>query len=79
MELPTQVTYSITISTESQFANNRLDGKQLSLIENLDPQSPEMAEKIQQLAAQVPGLADDIEKKLSSDVEYIKQNSKIPG
>lgn len=57
---------------------NRLDEEQFSQIENLDPGSPEMVEKIQQLAAQVPGLADDIEKKLQEEVAYIKQNSKLP-
>lgn len=57
---------------------NKLNGEQLSQIENLDPTSPEMAEKIQQLAAQVPGLAEDMEKKLQESVAYIKQNSKIP-
>lgn len=57
---------------------NRLNGEQLSQIENLDPASPEMLEKIQQLAAQVPGFADDLEKKLQEAVNYIKQNSQIP-
>lgn len=57
---------------------DKLDSEQLSQIENLDPTSPEMAEKIQQLAAQVPGFADDLEKKLQEDVAYIKQNSQIP-
>ena|SRR3990167_357938 len=57
---------------------NRLSSEQFSQIENLTPGSPEMVEKIQQLAAQVPGLAVDIEKKLQEDVSYIKQNSKIP-
>lgn len=57
---------------------NRLNGEQLSQIENLDPTSPEMAEKIQQLAAQIPGFADDLEKKFQEAVSYIKQNSKIP-
>lgn len=57
---------------------NRLNSEQFSQIENFEPGSPEIIEKIQQLAAQVPGLADDIEKKLQEDVAYIKQNSKIP-
>ncbi|MBI2019230.1 hypothetical protein HYS95_00995 [Candidatus Daviesbacteria bacterium] len=57
---------------------NRLNSEQLSQIENLDPASDEMMEKIQQLAAQVPGLADEMEKRFRSDVEYIKQNSKVP-
>lgn len=57
---------------------DKLNGEQLSQIEHLDPSSPEMAEKIQQLAAQVPGFADDLEKKLQEAVAYIKQNSKIP-
>lgn len=57
---------------------NRLNSEQFSQIENLDPGSPEIIEKIQQLAAQVPGLADDIEKKLQEVVTYIKQNSIIP-
>lgn len=57
---------------------NRLDGEQLSQIENLNPVSPEMVEKIQQLAAQVPGLAGELEARLQRDVEFIKQNSAIP-
>lgn len=57
---------------------NKLNGEQFSQIENLNPGSPEMVEKIQQLASQVPGLASDIEKRLQQDVIYIKQNSKIP-
>lgn len=57
---------------------NRLNGEQLSQIENLNPGSPEMVEKIQQLASQVPGLANDIESRLQKDVEYIRQNSRIP-
>lgn len=57
---------------------NRLNSEQLSQIENLDPSSPEMAEKVQQLAAQVPGFADELEKKFQEAVNYIKQNSKIP-
>lgn len=57
---------------------NRLSSEQFSQIENLEPGSAEMVEKIQQLSAQVPGLADDIERKLQENVAYIKQNSKIP-
>lgn len=57
---------------------DRLNAEQFSQIENLEPGSPEMVEKIQQLAAQVPGLADAIETRLQKDVAYIKQNSKIP-
>lgn len=57
---------------------NRLDGEQLSQIENLNPVSPEMIEKIQQLAAQVPGLAGELEARLQKDVEFIKVNSAIP-
>lgn len=57
---------------------NRLNEEQFSQIEHLEPGSTQMIEKIQQLGAQVPGLADDIEKKLQEDVTYIKQNSKIP-
>lgn len=57
---------------------DKLNGEQFSQIEHLNPGSPEMAEKIQQLASQVPGLSNDIEKRLQQDVSYIKQNSKIP-
>ncbi len=57
---------------------NRLTEEQFSQIENLEPVSTEMVEKIQQLAAQVPGLADDIERKLQETVAYIKQNLKLP-
>lgn len=56
----------------------KMTGEQFSQIENLEPGSPEMIEKVQVLAAQVPGLADDLEKKLQEDVAYIKQNSNIP-
>lgn len=56
----------------------RLNEQQFSQIEQLNPNSPEMAEKIQLLAAQVPGLAADMEKRLRQDVEYIKQNSRLP-
>lgn len=56
----------------------RMNESQFSQIEHLDPASPEMAEKVQVLAAQIPGLADDIEKRLRQDVEYIKQNSRLP-
>lgn len=56
----------------------RLNEQQFSQIEQLDPNSPEMAEKIQLLAAQVPGLAADMENRLRQDVEYIKQNSRLP-
>lgn len=58
---------------------NRLNEEQFRQIEHLDPASPQMAEKIQQLASQVPGLYKDIEQRLQQDVAYIKQNSKIPG
>lgn len=56
----------------------RLDESQFSQIENLDPNSQGMAEKIQLLASQVPGLASDIEKRLRQDTDYIKQNSHLP-
>lgn len=56
----------------------RLNEEQFRQIEHLNPGSPEMAEKIQQLASQVPGLSNDIEQRLQQDVTYIKQNSKIP-
>lgn len=57
---------------------NRLDEQQFSQIEQLDPAGPEMAEKVQLLAAQVPGLAADMEQRLRADTEYIKQNSRLP-
>ncbi len=57
---------------------NRLDEQQFSQIEQENPNSPEMAEKIQMLAAQVPGLVADMEKRLRADTEYIKQNSRLP-
>lgn len=57
---------------------DKLTEEQFKQIENLDPLSPEMVEKIQILSAQVPGLAGDLEKKLQQDVEFIKQNSKLP-
>lgn len=55
-----------------------LNKEQFSQIEYLDPSSPQMVAKIQQLAAQIPGLSDDIEQKLQEDMEYIKENSKLP-
>ncbi len=57
---------------------DKLDEAQFSQIENLEPGSPEMIEKIQTLAGQVPGLSDDLEAKLRRDIEYIKQNAKLP-
>lgn len=57
---------------------NRLDEQQFSQIEDLDPNSPEMAEKVQILASQVPGLAQDIENRLRQNTEFIKQNSHLP-
>lgn len=57
---------------------NRLNSEQLSQIENLDPRSDEMSEKVMMLAAQVPGFAGEMEKRLRQDTDYIKQNSKIP-
>lgn len=56
----------------------RLNKEQFSQIEYLDPAGPEMVAKIQQLSSQIPGLSDDIEEKLQGDMEYIKQNSKLP-
>lgn len=56
----------------------KLTEEQFSQIENLTPGSPEMVEKIQLLAAQVPGLADALEERFKKDVDYIKQNSRIP-
>lgn len=57
---------------------NKLNSEQLSQIENLEPASPEMAEKVQQLAAQIPGFANELENKFHAAVTYIKQNSQIP-
>lgn len=83
--LPQEQKDAIALQIQDHFSQatlevlvNRLDGEQFSQIENLEPGSPEMVEKIQQLASQIPGLADDIEKKLQEDVAYIKQNSSIP-
>ncbi len=56
----------------------KMDESQFSQIENLDPNSPEMVEKIQFLAAQVPGLAEDMEKRFRLEVDNIKQNPQIP-
>lgn len=57
---------------------DKLSGEQFSQIENLEPGSQEMVEKIQVLAAQVPGLVEVLEARFKKDVDYIKQNSKIP-
>lgn len=57
---------------------DKMDESQFSQIENLEPGSQEMVDKIQVLAAQVPGLTDAMEAKLRQDVEYIKQYSKLP-
>lgn len=57
---------------------NKLNSEQLSQIEKLEPASPEMIAKVQQLSAQIPGFADELEKKFQATVAYIKQNSKIP-
>lgn len=56
----------------------KLTEEQFSQIENLEPGSPEMVEKIQVLAARVPGLAESLEERFKKDVDYIKQNSRIP-
>lgn len=50
--------------TEDQFAQ----------IKDLDPQNPEMEEKIEQFTQTMPFLLEDIEKKLNEEVLKIKQN-----
>ena len=51
-----------------------LDQNQFSQIENLDPGSQEMADKIQDFASKIPGLSSIIEQKLSEEVLRIKQS-----
>lgn len=85
INLPQEQKDAFAIQVEDYFSQvmievlvNRLNAEQLSQIEKVDPASKEMAEMIQVLAAQVPGFADDLEKKLQEEVSYIKQNSSIP-
>lgn len=52
----------------------RMDEKEFSQIENLDPNSLEMVEKIQFLGTQVPGLAEEMEKRFRLEVELLKQS-----
>lgn len=54
-----------------------LDQNQFSQIENLDPASQEMADKIQDFASKIPGLHKIIEEKLAQEVANIKQTPSL--
>lgn len=53
---------------------DRLNSEQLNAIKDLPADSPEMEEKIEEFAAQMPNLADELEQKLNQAVENLKQN-----
>lgn len=56
---------------------DNLNEEQVSQLEVLDPESPEMEEKIRLFAAQIPNLAQEMEQKLDEEVEKIKQTGQI--
>ncbi|KKR80516.1 MAG: hypothetical protein UU73_C0002G0054 [Candidatus Daviesbacteria bacterium GW2011_GWA1_41_61] len=57
---------------------DNLNEEQISQLEALDPESPQMEEKISLFAAQIPGLAQVLEQKLNEEVAKIKQTGQIP-
>lgn len=56
----------------------RMNEEQFSQIENLQPESQEMADKIQEIAMFMPGLSEDIEEKLDQETANILQTGSIP-
>ncbi len=56
---------------------DRLNQEQLNEIKNLPIDSPEMVRKIEEFAAFMPSLAQDMEAKLSQEIADIKQNPQI--
>lgn len=56
---------------------DRLNSEQLSQLEAINPDSPEMAEKIREFTAEIPNMARDLDQKLKEAVENIKQNPSV--
>lgn len=56
---------------------DRLSMEQLNEIKNLPMGSPQMINKIEEFAAFMPSLAQDLEAKLNQEVLNIKQNPQI--
>lgn len=57
---------------------DNLNEEQVAQLEVLEPESPQMEEKISLFAAQTPGLAQLLEQKLNEEVVQIKQTGQIP-
>lgn len=51
---------------------------QISQLENLDPEGPEMEAKIVGIASQIPNLAFKIDERLQEACRQIKQTQQIP-
>lgn len=51
---------------------------QISQLENLDPESPEMEIKITEIASQIPNLAFKFDARLQEACQQIKQTQQIP-
>lgn len=53
---------------------DNLTDEQVSQLQNIPADSPEMAQKIQEFSSTLPNLASEIEKALNAEYENLKQN-----
>lgn len=51
--------------------------EQLNYIKDTPMDSPQMPQKMTEIAAQIPGLAQELEKRLRQEVESLKNNPKL--
>ncbi len=66
--------YSITINT----LIDQLSPEQLDQVKDLDPDSPEMQQKMAEFAASIPGFAVVLEDKLKQKMDQILQTGTVP-